>query len=134
MRGFFISPGRLAGLCYAIFAAFGAAVWYTLVFTAVPVGGTPSSTLGELLTLEPTAGWMQLHLAVTVVAAMLAAALLARPPSTGHAHVVVLALGLVLALVVWWYFTLDLLLLPILALLCNALGYRSASKQLNSDA
>ena len=116
-------PRILAGVAYAVFATFGILVWHVLTFVALPKETTPLNTLISLLSLEPGAFFMRLHLSLVLSAVALAAILVFKPPLSIFGKRTLLALSLAFAVVSCFYLSLDTADLPVLGFLCVAWAY-----------
>jgi|KBSMisStandDraft_5_1062788.scaffolds.fasta_scaffold694735_2 hypothetical protein len=113
-------PGTLAGVAYASFAVFGLLVWHTLTFVALAKGETPSSTFVSLISLEPSAFFMRLHLSLTLCAVALSVVLLIKPPLSVIGKRTLFVLSLAFTVVCCVYMSPDTLYLPVIGFVCVA--------------
>jgi hypothetical protein len=76
------SYAMLAAASYGLFCALGIAVWYTLLFVALPKEASAWSTLQDLLLLGrgDHKVWLWLHATATVATGCLTTLLLLKPP------------------------------------------------------
>ena len=110
----------LAALSYALFAACGVAVWYTLLFVAVPKNANAWSTAQELLRLESGAQLMQAHAAATVLAAAFALLLLLKPVLGSKAYLGATIVSVAFAAAAWLAFNSETAVLPTVSALAMA--------------
>ncbi|WP_374673690.1 hypothetical protein, partial [Ideonella sp.] len=122
------SFATLAAVCYGVFAAFGFAVWHTLLITAVPKGTTALEMLQGLLMPEPGANFLRLHAITTLVTAALAVLLAMRPPVAGAAYMACATASVLLAVFIWAVFAPDAAILPSMAALALVWGWFKASR------
>jgi len=102
----------LAAIAYAIFAAFGIAVWYPLLFVAAPSGTTTIQALQDLLAHEPAGDLLGLHTVVSLLAAAAALILSVRPIVTRRASLTASIGSTLFAVAVWALYRSDTALLP----------------------
>jgi hypothetical protein len=102
----------LAAVAYAIFAAFGIAIWYPLLFVAVPTGTSTLQTLQDLLAYEPGGHLLGLHTVASLIAAVVAGILFVRPIVTRRASLTAAIGSTLFAVAVWALYRSDTALLP----------------------
>ncbi len=105
----------LAAIAYAIFAVFGLAIWYPLLFIAVPTGTSTLQTLQELLTFDSLGHFLYLHTVATLVALAFAVALAFRPIVTRRSSFVAVLSSTLFAVTAWALYQSDTALLPTVA-------------------
>jgi hypothetical protein len=120
----------LAAVAYALFATFGLAVWYTLLFTEVPQGASAWSTAQELLQAEPQARLLQAHAAATLIAVVFSAVLLLRPAAGSPAYLAAAITAIVFAVLAWLVFSSDTAILPSVAAIALAFGWFKSKPQI----
>ena len=113
----------LAAISYALFAVFGVAVWYTLLFVGVPKGANAWSTAQELLRLEPGGQLMQAHAAATLLAIAFALLLLLKPVLSPKAYLGATIVSVAFAAAAWLVFNSETAVLPTVSALAMALGW-----------
>jgi predicted secreted protein len=112
----------LAAVSYALFAAFGIAVWYTLLFVSVPKGANAWSTAQDILRMEPQAPFMQAHAAAILVAAAFAGLLFLQPAVGSMAYLGATVASVAFAVAAWFVFASETAVLPTVSAVALAFG------------
>jgi hypothetical protein len=113
----------LAAISYALFAAFGIAVWYTLLFVSVPKDSNVWSTAQDVLRVEPHAQFLQAHAAATLLASAFAGLLLLKPAPGSKAYWSAAVVSVAFAVVAWLVFASETAVLPTVSAVALALGW-----------
>ena len=102
----------LAAVAYAVFAVFGLAIWYPLLFVSVPERTSSLQVAQELLAVEPSGSLLALHTVASLVAAVFAAVLFVRPILTRQARITASLVSTTFAAATWALYWSDTALLP----------------------